>query len=150
SKTDLLEFKIDHPYVSILVNEAQALKQYMKGDSLQKLCAPITGTIGKYYLDHFRKIFQNPVIFTNDNDHLKLYHYFFDFIDNVETLFKELLDHELSELNIDTVKTLYAKVVETINLNHRAINEFSFPFFTDKSVARVLTPSEQGLLNIFI
>ncbi|RPI19306.1 MAG: hypothetical protein EHM58_02295 [Ignavibacteriae bacterium] len=152
SMNNALNFKVNKPYISSMVNEYQALKNYQKGNTFERLFRQTQETtIGKYYSENLKEVFENPVNLSNiSNDRLKLYHYFFDFIDNVEDLIKELTEHELAEINITLIKSMYAKLSETINFNHRLINDFYIPLIMSKTSVQPLNEEEQGLLNIFV
>jgi len=96
----------DHPFISGLVNEFQALGSYVKGAMLQRLCQPASGTMGRYYIDSLAKNggkFVNP--FKNTADSLD--YQLMQFIDSVETMFKMLMDNSLDTLDTGYFKGAY-------------------------------------------
>lgn len=98
----------DHPFISSLVNEFQAIGSYVKGTTLQRLCSPAGETMGRYYIDSVAKnngTFVNPYAAADD----AIYYHLMEFIDSVESLFKILMDSGLDMLNTTDFKTGYIR-----------------------------------------
>ncbi|MDI3319777.1 hypothetical protein [Pinibacter soli] len=96
---------IDHPFISSLVSEFQALAAYTKGDTLSRLCAPANGTVGKYYIDSVKANngkYVNPA--PNDANNSAL----FNFVDSVESMFQVLMTKDLPVLDTTAFKVLYS------------------------------------------
>lgn len=103
----------DHIFVSQLVNEFHLSKGYQKGDTLQRLCNPPSGTLGNAYISNVRTnkgVFKNPVLVRGAVPISPFHFELFEFIDRVEAAFSVLMSSELAELSIDQFKAAYKRL----------------------------------------
>lgn len=110
--------KLSHPFASRLVNEFQAIKKYIKGGTLSKLCNPPANTIGAAYIQ-MKGRFANPVSINTDQPATAVQFHAFEFIDSVESMLELVMNFELGDLDIDELKSRndrFEKEVRTLSL----------------------------------
>ncbi|HEY1871813.1 MAG TPA: hypothetical protein VGG71_12195, partial [Chitinophagaceae bacterium] len=95
----------DHPFISTLVNEFQAIKSYTKGDTLSKLCSPPDGSFGNYYITSVKS---NNGNFVNPDPGSDLNTTVFTFIDSVESMLQMLMTNDLSSIDPSAFKLFHA------------------------------------------
>ncbi|WP_157604552.1 hypothetical protein [Solitalea canadensis] len=109
-KTDFDGLAVNHPVLSRLVSEAHITKNYVKGSSILRICGVRKGSIGDIYLSNISdNIFTNPISLNTKIRAASLYFRFFELIDSIESMFKILLNNELSELNLTEFKNAYIR-----------------------------------------
>lgn len=115
SKMSFEGLNINHPVLSRLVAEAQLTKAYVKGSSLQRICGVRKGSIGEVYLSNIvDNRFVNPISLNTNIRAASLYFRFFELIDSIESMFRILLTHELSELDMTEFKVAYARYEKAV------------------------------------
>ncbi len=100
---DILE-KVSHPFTAALVNEFQAVKKYIKGETLQKLCNPGVNTIGSTYIQMKGK-FVNPVTINTDLPVTSVQFHAFEFIDAIESIMELVMNFDLADISTTELKS---------------------------------------------
>ncbi|MDQ6764153.1 MAG: hypothetical protein M3015_16210 [Bacteroidota bacterium] len=114
--------KLDHPFASALVNEFQAIKKYVKGDTLLKLCNPAANTIGSAFIQ-MKGDFSNPVTINTAQPVTLVQFHAFEFIDAVESVLELVMNFELSEVNTLELKSRYDRFEKEVGVvSHFAIS----------------------------
>lgn len=99
--------KVSHPFASSLVNEFQAIRRYVKGDTLARLCNPAAGTAGAAYIQGIKENngnFINPVTVNPDQPVTLVMFHVFEFIDAVESILELVMTNDLAGIDINELK----------------------------------------------
>jgi len=99
--------KISHPFASSLVNQFQAVKRYVKGDTLSRLCNPAVGTAGAAYIQGIKDNngnFINPVTINPDQPVTTVMFHVFEFMDAVESMLQLVMTNDLGEIDVNELK----------------------------------------------
>jgi hypothetical protein len=110
--------KTDRLLVSSLVNQFHAIKGYVKGRTLQKLCNPGNNTIGSAYI-RMNGQFMNPVTITPNQPVTSVQYHAFEFIDATESILELVMNYELAKVDINELKTRkdrFEEEVKTLRL----------------------------------
>ena len=116
-----VDIALEHPFVSGLVNEFQAISAYTKGSTLSRLCAPQVNTFGSYYISSVtanKGVFVNPFSANSVGNDLLNFH-LFEFIDAAESMFQLLMNQDLAALDTAAFKVAYnhfEKEVSAVNI----------------------------------
>ncbi|HTE12503.1 MAG TPA: hypothetical protein VK645_16080, partial [Chitinophagaceae bacterium] len=124
---DTINIVTDHPFISGLVSEFQAIAAYTKGNTLVRLCAPAANTIGSYYNNSIianKGKFVNPIQATDSSANAVLYRHFFEFTDSVESMLQILMTNSLSVLNTSSFKAAYNRFEAEVNVINMAMLDF--------------------------
>jgi hypothetical protein len=114
--------KINHPFVSSLVNEFQAVTKYTKGDTLQRLCNPAEGTVGNAYIQGIKNNngnFSNPVTINADQPATTVMYHVFEFIDTVESILELVMTNQLADIDVIELKSRndrFEKEIKVLNV----------------------------------
>lgn len=107
--------KIKHPFTSALVNEFQAVKKYVKGETLLKLCNPAANTIGSAYIQ-MKGQFSNPVTINTDQPVTSIQFHAFEFIDAIESIMELVMNFELADVDTSELKNRYNRLEKEIRV----------------------------------
>ncbi|MCR8557642.1 hypothetical protein KXD93_08310 [Mucilaginibacter sp. BJC16-A38] len=149
-KTDTGLFETDKPVAlkfsafkvnveAIDASGTAATAAYKKGDFMRQYCPAVADTIGSAYLNSLSStgVFTNPVQINQSVPTTTAYHYFFEFIDSVETMMYALQTNTLAQLDIAAFNTIaQTYLVDTV---------LTFTILTELTVA--LTPASTGGAN---
>lgn len=99
--------KISHPFASSLVNQFQAIRRYVKGDTLSRLCNPAAGTAGAAYIQGIKDNngnFINPVTINPDQPVTTVMFHVFEFMDAVESMLELVMTNDLANIDVNELK----------------------------------------------
>jgi len=105
-----INITIDHPFISGLIDEFQSAASYLKGSTLSRLCFPVTGTFGSYYISSVKA---NNGNFVNPDPSNAKTTAVFDFIDSIEAMIQLLMNNLLPTLDPTAFKSLYGAYQRT-------------------------------------
>lgn len=124
SVTEAINIEADHPFISSLVSEFQATAVYTKGDTVTRLCSPLTNTFGNFYniiIDRNKGKFINPIPANATTPLAVIQRHFFEFLDSVESMFFILMTQPLSDLNTTEFKIAYSRFEAEVNFVNTAV-----------------------------
>ncbi len=107
--------RASHPFTSALVNEFQAVKKYVKGDTLLKLCNPGKNTIGSAYIG-MKGSFTNPVTINTDLPVTSIQFHAFEFVDAIESILELVMNNELADVDTRELKTRHDRLEKEIRV----------------------------------
>ncbi|MEO7767506.1 MAG: hypothetical protein ABIS01_08775, partial [Ferruginibacter sp.] len=107
--------KLSHPFASNLVNEFQAVKNYVKGDTLSGLCNPAANTAGSVYIQ-MKGQFSNPVTINTDQPVTLVQFHAFEFMDAVESILELVMNFELANVDINELKSRYDRFEKEVRV----------------------------------